>query len=155
MRKRAKTKWQVVEEKIKIYCDGGAFPNPGKKVISVVIPELKVSIVEEFGFGTSQEAEYEAFIKALKLAKELGLKKFTLCSDSMFVLKQLSGEWTMRKEKFYKYKEEFDKLKENFEEVDFEWIKGENNPAHKKIETLYPNEVRIFSFKKKEAASCR
>jgi len=137
-----------MEEKVKIYCDGGAFPNPGKKVISVVIPQLKKEVVEMVGYGTNQEAEYEAFIRALKFAKELGLKKFTLCSDSMLVLKQLSGEWAIKQQKFFHYKEVFDKLKEDFEEIDFEWVRGEKNPAHNKIETLFPDHVRIFSFKK-------
>jgi ribonuclease HI len=135
------------EERPKIYCDGGAFPNPGKKVICIVFGEKEV--VEEVGYGTNSEAEYEAFIKALKLAKEWNLKKFVLCSDSMLVLKQLSGQWAIKQQKFYHYKEEFDRLKENFEEIDFEWIKGENNPAHNKIESLYPNQVKMFSFKKK------
>ena len=135
---------------MKIYADGGAFPNPGKKVICVicVFPDEKKEIVKEMGYGTNSDAEYEAFIEALKLAREWGLKRFTLCSDSMLVLKQLSGELRIKQLKFYSYKEQFDKLKENFDEIDFEWIRGDKNPAHNKIETLFPNQVKMFSFKR-------
>jgi ribonuclease HI len=132
----------------RIYCDGAAIPNPGKKIIAVVCPDINKEIVEETGYGTNSEAEYEAFIRALEFAKDLGLKKFTLCSDSMLVLKQLAGAWSIKQEKFLAYKEQFDKLKENFEEVDFEWVRGEINLAHKKIERLYPNQIKIFSFKR-------
>jgi ribonuclease HI len=134
---------------IRIYADGGCFPNPGKKVISVVCPELKKEVVKETGQGTNSEAEYEALIEALRFAKRLGLDAFILCSDSMLVLKQLSGEWRIKQEKFYHYKEEFNKLKEGFKEIDFEWIKGETNPAHNKIAAMFPNEVKMFSFKKR------
>ena len=133
----------------RIYCDGGAFPNPGKKIVSVIFPEGNKEIVKETGYGTNSEAEYEAFLLALKMAKEWGLKSFTLCSDSMLVLNQLAGNWKIKQEKFLHYKKEFDKLKEEFEKIDFEWVRSEENLAHQNIETLYPNRVKVFSFKKK------
>lgn len=135
-------------DKPKIYCDGGAFPNPGKKVICIVYPTEQKEVVKETGQGTNNEAEYEAFIEALVLAKEWGLKSFTLCSDSMLVLKQLSGEWLISKEKFWEYKRVFDKLKQDFDEIDFEWVSENKNLAHNSIERLYPEEMKMFSFKK-------
>jgi len=135
--------------KFKIYCDGGAFPNPGKKVVCIVMPDGQKEVIKETGFGTNSEAEYEAFIEALRLAKKWGLKKFILCSDSMLVLNQLAGNWKIKQEKFLKYVEEFNTLKENFEEVDFEWVRSERNPAHKLIESKYESRLKIFSFKRR------
>ena len=134
--------------KIRLFCDGGCFPNPGKKVVCVVFPDGQKEAVKETGEGTNSEAEYEAFIFALKLAKGWKLKKFILCSDSMLVLNQLAGNWRIKQEKFYHYKQEFDKLKEDFEEIDFEWVRREINPAHKLIESKYGDAMKIFSFKK-------
>lgn len=122
--------------------------NPGRKVVSVVFPEGNKEVVKETGYGTNSEAEYEAFLLALKMAKEWGLKKFTLCSDSMLVLNQLAGNWQIKQEKFLRYKEEFDKLKEEFDEINFMWVRRDANLAHKKVETLYPTETSIFTFKK-------
>ncbi len=117
---------------MKIYADGGCFPNPGRKFIGIVF-ENGEKFVEETGHGTNNEAEYEACIKALELAKEKNLKKIQLCLDSMLVINQLSGRW-YADFKFQKYIEKFNELKRYFDQIDFVFVRGEYNKAHEIVE---------------------
>jgi len=136
---------------IKIYTDGGACPNPGAKAIGIVIDDdgKQEEFFKRLGYGTNNEAEYEACIEALRIAKRKGFKKFTMCLDSMLVLKQLSGEWKVKNEKFLDYIGQFEELKKSFEEINFFYVRGEKNLAHTFVEKqLQDNEVPIFQVKK-------
>ena len=88
-------------KQIKIYFDGGCQPNPGSKYCSyeVVIDGLSVIRKErvDLGYGTNNEAEFEALIEALKDLKAhaaAGALKASACSvetDSKIVVKRLTN----------------------------------------------------------------
>ena len=48
----------------------------------------------KFGFlASNNEAEYEALIAGLKLAKGVGAERIEIFSDSLLVVQQLKGEY--------------------------------------------------------------
>ena len=66
--------------------------------------EAKISYALKFGFQASNnEAEYEALIVGLKLAKDVGAEKLEIYSDSMLVVQQLKGEYDAKDEGMIQY----------------------------------------------------
>ncbi|XP_010248423.1 PREDICTED: uncharacterized protein LOC104591315 [Nelumbo nucifera] len=59
--------------------------------------EVKLEYALLFGFEASNnEAEYEALITGLNLAKEMGTKHLIMCSDSQQVVNQVNGDYETR-----------------------------------------------------------
>lgn len=102
--------------KMSIYFDGGARPtNPGMAYGSYRIhyharPEYELAGKRiEFGYGSNNQAEYMALIRALEhltaamrdgeLKDEVfpGAISLTCYSDSRLVVEQVSGRWKVRK----------------------------------------------------------
>lgn len=115
------------------FTDGGAWPtNPGHGAagIATFSPDGRVVRLEWRYLGsqvTSNEAEYAAVFRALEVAKELGLLKVDLRTDSQLVAKQLAGEWQTRSAKFAGTRERYEKACEDFRGVTLEWVSREEN----------------------------
>ena len=66
--------------------------------------ETKVSYALKFGFEVSNnEAEYEALVAGLKLAKDIEVERIEILSDSMLVVQQLKREYEAKDEGMIKY----------------------------------------------------
>lgn len=80
--------------------DGAAEPtNPGNRSIGVFLegPSGTVAqISRSIGFGTNNEAEYEAIIALMEAAIEAGAPSVRIFGDSQLVVNQLNGEWVVR-----------------------------------------------------------
>ena len=64
----------------------------------------KISYALKFGFDVSNnEAEYEALIAGLKLAKDIGADNIEILSNSMLVVQQLKGEYEAKDDGMIKY----------------------------------------------------
>lgn len=89
-------------EKIFSYSDGGARGNPGPAAIGVLLCDEKGTALfeqgETIGDTTNNVAEYQAVIKALTLAQEVGAAEITHHMDSELVTKQLTGEYRLKAE---------------------------------------------------------
>lgn len=96
-------------KKISIYIDGGSRGNPGPAALGVVFCNEKEEIIKQYSEfideATNNEAEYQAFIFALKKFKLVFGKKIAkaseiqIFSDSEFLNKQLKGEYKVLDEK--------------------------------------------------------
>lgn len=90
------------ENKLKIYCDGGARGNPGPAAAGVIIKSTKkiVKFKKYLGERTNNQAEYEAILLALeKIEKEFPqAKNLEFFLDSELVAKQLRGEYKIKNE---------------------------------------------------------
>lgn len=103
------------------YFDGSAQPNPGKKKIggAVYTPDGKLlwNFTEETGFGTNNEAEYEALIKVCEFIKNHSLCsprfKIDIRGDSMLVVNQVNGKWYCKKPNLILLKKEVLSLLKN------------------------------------------
>jgi ribonuclease HI len=87
-------------EKFTIHVDGGSRGNPGPGGIGVVILGSDGQVVEEItesiGRCTSNEAEYQALLRGIRRAKDLGARDLTIKSDSELLVKQLNGVYRIK-----------------------------------------------------------
>jgi len=84
-----------------IFTDGAAEPNPGPAAIGVIIKDkqgrLITSISQRIGRATNNQAEYRAIIAALEHAITLGANQVEIHSDSELVVRQVNGEYRVKK----------------------------------------------------------
>jgi ribonuclease HI len=84
-----------------IYTDGASRNNPGPAAIGALIKDgagqTVATISETIGTATNNQAEYTAVITALEKAIGLGARRVVIKSDSELVVKQLNGEYKVKK----------------------------------------------------------
>ncbi|XP_027364665.1 uncharacterized protein LOC113871761 [Abrus precatorius] len=71
-----------------------------------------------FGFKASNnQAEYEALLAGLKLAKDVGVKHVTCWSDSKIVAEQVNGTYQVKDSVMLQYYQEFKNIEAEFDEI--------------------------------------
>jgi ribonuclease HI len=82
------------------YIDGGARGNPGPAGYGVRIERSDGTLVEEFsgfiGVATNNVAEYRGLLAALEWAREHGLKRMHVRSDSLLLVQQMLGRFKVK-----------------------------------------------------------
>lgn len=116
---------------VMIYVDGASRGNPGPSGIGHCIYDSDGQIIErggEFiGFATSRVAEYYAMRRGVDLAIEKGYKTVRFVSDSLMVVNQLSGVFTVKNQDTMPiYNDIVGKL-DNFEAVSFSHVARSKN----------------------------
>ena len=76
---------------LKLFFDGGCRPNPGL-METAVAARGKVWHRPAIGHGTNDEAEWQALLDALDVARELGAADIVLLGDSALVVAQSGGK---------------------------------------------------------------
>jgi len=88
-------------KKAVIHADGASLGNPGLAAIGATIKDeqgkLIASISRRIGRTTGNQAEYRALIAALEKAVKLGAEQVEVNLDSELVVKQISGQYRVRK----------------------------------------------------------
>ncbi|XP_073137174.1 uncharacterized protein [Henckelia pumila] len=77
--------------------------------------------------ASNNEAEYEALLLGLKAARNLGISRATLYSDSQLAIQQSNGNFEIKDDKMRKYAKALDKAKEGFTELNLELIPRAEN----------------------------
>ena len=87
--------------------DGASKDTSSRVGMMLISPEgHKIHCVIRFGFKTSNnEAEYEALIAGLRLARELQAHNMKIFNDSQLVVNQMNDIYLMRGEKMAAYLE--------------------------------------------------
>lgn len=122
-----------MENRIKIYTDGGSRGNPGPAGIGVWVETLDKRYGECIGIATNNVAEYAALIYGLKKLKQLLGKDKTrqyeieCLLDSELVVKQLNHEYKLKEEYIQKNFIEIWNLMLEFKSVIFKHIPREEN----------------------------
>ena len=80
----------MTKRKLKVFCDGGCRPNPGRIEVAVVARGVAY-VFDDLGQGTSTDAEWLALIKALEVAQMLEEPEFELVGDAVAVINQANG----------------------------------------------------------------
>jgi len=92
---------EVRLKKAVIFVDGASRGNPGPAAIGVTIKdergELITFISRRIGRATNNQAEYRAIIAALEEATRLGAKQVDIKMDSELVVRQINGEYRVKK----------------------------------------------------------
>lgn len=87
--------------KLTVNVDGGARGNPGPAAIGVVIRDESGAVIEEIaetiGRATNNVAEYRALIKGIERAAALGADEVELIGDSELIVKQVLGQYKVKK----------------------------------------------------------
>ncbi len=86
-----------------IYTDGASRGNPGPAALGILIKdrldEEVLRVGKTLGRMTNNQAEYQALIQALKLARDLTAEKVLIKSDSELMVKQMTGQYKVRNAK--------------------------------------------------------
>ncbi len=117
-----------------IYVDGASRGNPGPSGIGHCVLDSNGQIIEKggefIGFATSRMAEYYAMRKGVDRAIELGLKSVRFVSDSLMVVNQLNGIFTIKNQDIMPIYNDIQEKLINFEAVSFTHVpRSENHIA--------------------------
>lgn len=111
---------------LRIYSDGASRGNPGPAAIAVKVLDENGVVLKKFskflGNKTNNEAEYEAVIEALELARNFGGRTVDFFLDSELVMKQLNEEYRVRNPRLKILWVEVCRLKRYFQEVSFNHV---------------------------------
>lgn len=102
----------------------------GRTGVGVVIKkdgEIIKELSERMGNGTNNTAEYHALIRGLEEARLLGAEEVEARGDSELVIKQVKGEYRVKKEHLKAMHERACELAGMFKKVDFQWVPREQN----------------------------
>lgn len=117
--------------KMILHTDGGARGNPGPAGAGVVLSDEKGKIIKELGsylgVCTNNEAEYRALILGLDAAQGAGATKLDVFMDSELIVKQLKGEYKVKKHNMQKFFAEVQSHLPAFEDVTFNHVRREKN----------------------------
>ncbi len=79
-----------------VYFDGACRGNPGPSSVGWAIVSADGILADggqRIGETTNNKAEYEALIRALEAARDLGIDEVDVRGDSELIVKQVRGEW--------------------------------------------------------------
>ncbi|XP_074327439.1 uncharacterized protein LOC141665356 [Apium graveolens] len=156
-------------EKWKLFVDGSV---AGKKCGAGLIlssPKgFKICQAIRFDFSLmNNEAEYEALLAGMKLARSLEVKHLWAFSDSMLVVKHFSGEYEQRDPRTKAYATKVKDASLSFETFELSQIGRENNgradalsrlasaETHNLTGSIYLTDAKMPSIEKKEYLEIR
>ncbi|XP_072076615.1 uncharacterized protein [Arachis hypogaea] len=116
-------------ESWKLHVDGSSnvtFGGTGVILKSQNRVVIKQSVRYEFPVSNNQ-AEYEALLAGLALAKEVGAKGLEINTDSQIVSSQINGDYQTRDPLLQQYLAKVNKLKEEFNHVTIRHVPRERN----------------------------
>jgi ribonuclease HI len=131
----------VIENPVVIFTDGGARCNPGPAGIGVIVMkngEEIISFGRYIGNATNNVAEYSALVEGLKSLHDINIGKdeTVVCySDSELMVKQLNGEYAVRKDHLAELHGSVMALAGNFDSIHFKHV-SRDNKFMKKVDRL-------------------
>ncbi|XP_073133580.1 uncharacterized protein [Henckelia pumila] len=117
------------EELWKIFVDGSSCQSGSGAGIVIISPwgeETNISIRLDFK-ASNNEAEYEALLLGLKAARNLGISRAILYSDSQLAIQQSNGKFECKDGKMLRYVKALDKAREGFTKLNLELIPRTEN----------------------------
>ncbi len=128
-----------MHEKIFVNCDGGSRGNPGPAAIGIVVWDENRNVLEVYknciGNATNNVAEYSALIKALKIASEYSKKEVCVFMDSELVVRQMNGQYRVKKDHLLDLYQEVKVAEKVFEKVVYVSV-GRNDKYQEVADTL-------------------
>ncbi len=114
-----------------IYADGGSRGNPGPSASGYIVMNQDQRVLaqggEYLGITTNNQAEYHGVRLGLEKAKELGLRRVDFRLDSMLVVNQMNGVYTIKNRDLWPINERIRDLMASFERVTFRHVRRELN----------------------------
>jgi mutator protein MutT len=114
-----------------VYSDGGSRGNPGPSASGFVVMNQFEHVLHEggmyLGITTNNQAEYHGVRLGLEKALEMNMKVVECRIDSMLVVNQLNGVYTIKNRELWPIHERIKELVTHFEKVTFTHVKREFN----------------------------
>jgi ribonuclease HI len=134
-------------DEAKIYTDGGSRGNPGDSACAFVICNMDDTVVEKSGYymgmATNNQAEYYGFKKGLERARDLGIDKISLFSDSQLVVNQMNGIYKVKNQELAPLHQEIKALANSFEKISFTYVPRElNKTADREVNRILDEQER-------------
>lgn len=127
----------MLKNKAELYTDGGARGNPGPAGIGVVLKRktqnVKRKIKKYIGTATNNQAEYQALIAGLELARREKVDELKVFMDSELIVKQMQGEYRVKNPDLKPLFAQAMALTNKFSAVSFHHIPREKNKAADKL----------------------
>lgn len=123
--------------RLTVEIDGASRGNPGKAGAGYII-SLNGEEIERgkrsLGTTTNNVAEYQAMILGLERASKLGANDISVKTDSLLVLKQIKGDYRVRKKHLKPLTRRCLDLLEGFDSVEMSHVSSDQNRAHELAE---------------------
>jgi len=134
-------------EEAKLYTDGGSRGNPGDSACAFVICKMDDTVVEKSGYymgiATNNQAEYYGMKKGLERARDLGIDRVTLFSDSQLVVNQMNGLYKVKNQELAPLNAELKELAASFLKIQFIYIPRElNKTADSEVNRILDDQER-------------
>ena len=117
--------------KARLSTDGGARGNPGPAAFGYVLEAEDGTVLdargEAIGVATNNVAEYRALVAGLTKARELGVDKLEVVSDSELLVKQMRGEYRVKNEALRDLWEDASDLERKFAKVRYTAVRRAHN----------------------------
>lgn len=114
-----------------VYSDGGSRGNPGPSASGFVIMDENEQVIHEggvyLGITTNNQAEYHGVQLGLEKALDLGARRVDIRIDSMLVVNQMNGVYTIKNRELWPINERIHELVAQFDKVTFTHVKREFN----------------------------
>lgn len=121
----------ATESEIIIYSDGGSRGNPGLSAAAYVVENAQGEVLEKagqfLGITTSYQAEYKGLLLGLERALELGYRRIEYRLDSLMVVNQMKGIYTVKNRELWPINERIVDLLSQFDDVKFAHVRREFN----------------------------
>ena len=123
-----------------LYFDGCSKGNPGQAGIGAVIYKKGVEHWAACKYigdkRTNNEAEYSALILGLTAAIDLGIKRLSVCGDSLLVVNQVNKIYKVKNPNLADLYDEVVKLKKHFDYIDFNHVYRKDNKRADQLSNL-------------------
>lgn len=114
-----------------IHTDGASRGNPGEAGIGVVFLDSEGTVVSEIcdylGQTTNNVAEYQALIRALEAAREMGARRLRVRTDSELMVRQIEGRYRVKNDGLIPLFRRVKDLIRGFESVEVTHVPREAN----------------------------
>lgn len=114
-----------------IYSDGGSRGNPGPSASAFLIMDHKDNVIAQggkfLGYNNSGMAEYAAVELALEKAAALNIRKIEFRSDSLMVVNQLNGLFSVKNQEYRSVHDRILRLSSQFNSINFRHVHREYN----------------------------
>ncbi len=124
--------------------DGGSRGNPGEGASGAVLFNEEGIVIDIAGLylhnTTNNNAEYQALVIGLKMAKKNKVENLECFLDSELIVKQMNGIYKISDANIKQIKKLIDTLLPNFQKVSFTHIPREQNKLADKIVNLILDE---------------
>lgn len=114
-----------------VHVDGASRGNPGPSGIGYCIYDSSGKVLEQggefIGFASSRVAEYYAMKKGVERALALGLKTARFVSDSLMVVNQLNGIFSVKNKDILGIYQDIKQMLDEFDSVSFTHVPRSSN----------------------------